>query len=125
MSVAPDLLDTFGLRPVGPALEAMRRVVLGVKGQEPARWGLSSTRIFKPWISIPTWLGARPGDRLVPIYNLFNRVPAPRDEPYSVRVTYARDFLGGQFTYDGHLGTDFAVPAGTTIAASAPGLVLR
>ena len=122
---SPDLLDTFGLRPIGPALAALQRGVLGKKGQQPARFGLSSTRILKPWISLPTWVGIRPRDRLAPLYNLFNRVAAPKGEPYSVRVTYARDFLGGQFTYDGHLGTDFALPVGTTIAASAPGLVLR
>src|SRR5260370_31721793 len=107
---SPDLLDTFGLRPLGPALASIQRGVLGRKGQEPSRFGLSSTRILKPWISLPTWLGVRPKNRLVPLYNLFNRIPAPKNEPYSVRVTYAPDFLGTQFTYDGHLRTDFALP---------------
>jgi murein DD-endopeptidase len=122
---APDLLDTFGLRPAGPALAAFRRALLGSPGEPKARFGVSSVRIFKPWIGLPTWLGVRPRDRLAPIYNLFNRVPQRRDEPYSVRVTHARDFLGGQHTYDGHLGTDFAVPVGTHVVAAAPGLVLR
>ncbi len=125
MRDGPDLLDTFGLRPVESALTAIRRAILGTSGEPRTQIGLSSARIFKPWIGIPAWLGVRPRDRLVPIYNLFNRSPQPRDQPYSVRVSYARDFLGGRFTYDGHLGTDFALPVGTPIVASAPGIVLR
>jgi murein DD-endopeptidase len=62
---------------------------------------------------------------LVPIYNFVNRVPQPKHEGYSVRVTYARDYRGGRWTYDGHLGTDFACPVGTTIVAGAPGWVVR
>lgn len=42
-----------------------------------------------------------------------------------MRVTYARDFRGGQWTYDGHLGTDFACPVATPIVAGAPGWVVR
>lgn len=125
MSSRPDLLDTFGLRPLGPALAAFRRAVIGTPGAPKSRFGLSSVRIFKPAIGLPTWLRVKPHDRRVPIYNLFNRVPAPKSEAYSVRVTFARDFLGGRFTYDGHLGTDFAVAVGTPVAAAAPGQVLR
>lgn len=125
LTESPGLLDTFGLRPLGPALAAVRRAVLGTKGAPKSRYDLTSARIFKPTIGIPTWLGLRPKDRLAPIYNFFNRVPQPRDEGYSVRVTYARDFLGGRHTYDGHLGTDFAIPVGTPVTAAARGVVLR
>jgi murein DD-endopeptidase MepM/ murein hydrolase activator NlpD len=40
-------------------------------------------------------------------------------------VTQVRDYRGERATYDSHNGTDFAVPPGTTVAAPAPGVVLR
>jgi murein DD-endopeptidase len=119
------LRETFGLTPLGPALADARRSLLGGPHAARTRFDLSSVRIFKPWIGLPTWLGHRRPDRRVPVYNYVNRVAAPRDEGYSVRVTYARDFRGGRHTYDGHLGTDFAVPVGTVVVAAAPGVVLR
>jgi len=117
--------DVFGLRPLVPALRDGWFALAGNPYSPPSQWGLSSVKIFKPWIGLPTWLGHRRRDRRVPVYNFFNRVPQPRDEGYSVRVTYCRDWRGGRFTYDGHLGTDFAVPVGTPVAAAAPGIVLR
>ncbi len=115
--------ETFGLKPLVPALKQCWRALAGDQHVPPSQWGLSSVRIFKPTISFPAWLGRRRADRLVPIYNLFNRIPAPRTEGYSVKVTYCRDFRGQQLTYDGHVGTDFAVPVGTEVVAAAPGVV--
>ena len=118
-------LETFGLTPLGPALRDAWRSVAGTAYAPRSQWGASSVRIFKPQISLATWLGRTREDRKIPIYNFFNRVPAPKDEGYSVRVTYCRDFRGGQWTYDGHLGTDFAVPVGTPVVSAAPGVVVR
>lgn len=115
-------LETFGLRPLGPALRQSWQAVVGDGYAPPGRWGLSSLRIFKVRVSFPLWLGRRAGRR-VGIYLLPNRDPADPDAGYSVRVTHARDFRGRQLSYDGHVGTDFATPVGTPITTVAPGVV--
>lgn len=117
--------EVFGLDPLVPALRGCLLAIRGDRRMPPSRWGVSSLKILKPHISLPTWLGRRRADRRVPIYNLVNRDPAPRDRGYSVQVTHARDFRGAQLTYDGHIGTDFAVPVGTRVVAPAPGRVCR
>jgi len=121
----PGWLEVFGLRPVGPGLRAAAKAIGGTPYRPPIRWGPSSLRILKPWVSLPTWLGRTAPGRRLWVYNLANRVPQPRHEGYSVAVTHARDFQGGRWTYDGHAGTDFAAPVGTTVVAPAPGVVLR
>jgi murein DD-endopeptidase MepM/ murein hydrolase activator NlpD len=115
--------DVFGLRPLRPALEQSWRAIRGSGDVPPTKFGLSSVKIFKPQISLPTWLGQRRPDRKAWVYNLVNRDAPPPDEAFSVRVTRVRDFRGGELTYDTHRGTDFAVPVGTPIITPAPGVV--
>jgi len=119
------LAEVFGLRPVGVRLAQARMAVRGDAVVPKTRWGLSSLRILKPRMALPIWLGMRRPDRRVPIYTLFNRTPTPVEEGWSVRVTQVRDFRGGRLSYDSHNGTDFAVPVGTLVAASANGRVVR
>ena len=40
------------------------KAVIGTEGTPGTLWGTSSLRIFKPGISLPTWLGRRSPDRL-------------------------------------------------------------
>lgn len=119
------IAETFGLTDPATGLKDAIKAVFGEGKIPPTRFDLSSMSIFKPQISIPTWLGITRRDRLVPIYNLYNRRQPGPDEPFSVRVTFARDFRGGKMTYDSHLGTDFAIPVGTEIVTCAPGRVIR
>ncbi|MFA6450129.1 MAG: M23 family metallopeptidase [bacterium] len=118
------LLEMFGLSDLEKAKKDAAKAIFGKGKIPPSKFDLSSMNVFKPRIAIPTWLGIKQGGRKAPIYNFYNRVVAPKDEAFSVRVTYARDFTGGQWTYDSHLGTDFAIPVGTRIVACAPGKVV-
>lgn len=117
--------NVFGLSPREQAWRAARSALLGDPHAPPVRFGTSSLRILKPRISVSTWLGRMPADGRVPVYNLFNRVRPPSGSGYSVKVSTCRDFLGGQWTYDSHAGTDFACRVGTPVVAGAPGMVVR
>lgn len=118
------VLEVFGLRPLGPALRQSWTAIAGDGTSPPSQFGLSSVKMFRPLrVSFPLWLGRERSDRRVWVYNLFNRRPIPRDQGYSVKITTCRDFRGGQLTYDGHVGTDFAVPVGTEVRTIAAGVV--
>lgn len=121
MSIA----ETFGVTDPGRRLREVDLALRGDPHTPASRWGLSSIGIFRPILSVRTWLGERPSDRLLPISNLFNRTPTPPSEGWSVRKTQVRDFRGGRLTYDSHNGTDFAIPVGTEVVAPAPGVVWR
>ena len=121
---AVPLLEGLGFKPFVPAARATIEALTGRSDTPPVLWGLSSLRILKPWVSLPTWLGRRRPDRRVRVYGLFNRDARPAGDGYSVRVTRGHDFRGGRCTYDSHFGTDFAAPVGTPVAAAAPGRVV-
>jgi len=67
------LLDIFGLKPLDAALAQAGRAVFGNNDIPPTNWDLSSIKVFKPHISIPTWLGVKIHGDKAPVYNLFNR----------------------------------------------------
>lgn len=115
----------FGLDPLDEAWRDARLAIAGNEFSPGTDVGWSSRKILKPHISIPTWLGRRRPDRRMPVYNFFNREQPPRGAPFSVRVERCRDWMGGTWTYDSHVGTDFACPVGTPVTAPAPGVVLR
>lgn len=127
MSAEPpiSIAEAFGLSPL---TVRARETWLALRGGEqvpPTRFDASSLSMFMPRLSVKTYLGWRRPDRLVPIYNLFNRTPTPLSAGWSVRKTQVRDFRGGTLTYDSHNGTDLIVPIGTLVVAPAPARVMR
>ena len=109
----------------GVQVAQVRMALAGDVYSPGSRWGLSSLKIFRPALSVKTWLGWRPGDGLVPVPNFFNRTQTSVEDGWSVRVTQVRDFRGGRATYDSHNGTDFVIPPGTLVVAPAAGVVGR
>ncbi|MSP59520.1 MAG: M23 family metallopeptidase [Myxococcales bacterium] len=118
-----NLLDVFGLRPVGKALREARIALGGDPYTPRSRFDHTSLKALHPSLSVATWLGHR--TRRAPIVNLFNRTQTAIELGWSVRVTQVRDFRGGTLTYDSHNGTDLAVPVGTVVVAAAAGRVVR
>ncbi len=117
------LVEALGLSPLSLAARQLLMVVRGDAHTPKSRFDVTSLKIFKPRLSLQTWLGKTPHGRDIPILNFVNRTPTPVEQGWSVRKTQARDWRGGTLTYDSHNGTDFIVPPGTSLCAAAPGVV--
>lgn len=117
------LVEALGLSPLPLAARQLKTALLGDVHTPKSRFDYTSLRIFKPKLSVQSWLGQRPYGREIPILNFVNRTPTPVSEGWSVRKTQVRDWRGGTLTYDSHNGTDFICPPGTPLCAAAGGVV--
>ena len=120
---AVSVVDALGLRPLPLAARQLSMVLFGDPTTPKSRFDHTSLKIFMPTLSVATWLGKTRKDRRIPILNFVNRTPTPVADGWSVRKTQARDWRGGELTYDSHNGTDFIVPPGTPVCTAAAGVV--
>jgi murein DD-endopeptidase MepM/ murein hydrolase activator NlpD len=121
----PRLAEALGLRPIG---ERYRQALVALRGEQdvpPSLFDISSLTQLRPRIAIPLWLGREVVPRRAIVTNLFNHRQTPIEAGWSVRRTQVLDFRGRALSYDSHNGTDFSIPVGTPVLATAPGEVVR
>jgi murein DD-endopeptidase len=119
------ILEALGLQDPWARARDSLVVLRGAHAVPPSRFDHTSLAQLRPKLSIPLWRGRYVVPRRAILSNLFNHRQTPIEEGWSVRMTQMLDFRGRALTYDSHNGTDFAVPIGSTIAAAAPGEVVR
>ncbi len=121
----PGLAEALGLRPVA---ERWRQTLVALRGEEdvpPSRFDRSSLSQLRPRLALPLWRGREAVPRRAIVTNLFNHRQTPIEDGWSVRRTQVLDYRGRDLTYDSHNGTDFSIPVGTPVLATAAGQVVR
>lgn len=116
--------ETIGLHPFSLRMQQAKIALRGEEDVPASQYDLSSLKQLKPGIAIPLWLGKQKVKRKVIITNCFNHLQTPIEQGWSVKITQVEDFRKRKLTYDSHNGTDFAIPIGTTLLATAPGKVV-
>jgi murein DD-endopeptidase MepM/ murein hydrolase activator NlpD len=120
----PPLLDRFGIRSAEQVRRDLKTVLVHVWRGDRYRFGLRSTGLFRPDLSLPAYAGLAPAGGRSPIFNFFDRTGGARRWRGAVTRSAQRDWRGGRLSYDEHDGTDFVCPPGTPIVAAAPGVVV-
>lgn len=116
--------DIMGLSPLPLRLRQAKTAIFGEQDVPPSKAGFSSLKQLYPRISPTLWRGKPYLPKTVIISNLVNHTPTRIEEGWSVKKTQTLDFRGRKLTYDSHNGTDFAVPVGSVVCTSAPGVVV-
>lgn len=117
--------ETVGLHPFKLRMKQAKIAIKGEEDVPPAQYDLSSLKQLRPDLAFSLWRGKHKVKNKVIISNCFNHTQTPIEKGWSVKITQTKDFRGRNLTYDSHNGTDYAVPIGTTLLASAPGKVIR
>ncbi len=117
--------ETIGLYPFKLRMAQAKIAINGEEDVPSTSYDTSSLKQLRPGIGLPLWFGKHRVKNKVIISNCFNHNQTPIEKGWSVRQRQTLDFRGKGLTYDSHNGTDYAVPIGTTLLASAPGRVIR
>ena len=108
--------EAFGIKSWDQLWEDIRSLVhAAIVDRRRFQFGITSAWLLRPSLSLPAYVGWLPKDKLVPVYNLFDRTGGGKH--YSQRITrnWIQDYrnLSQSNSYDEHDGTDLVVPIGT------------
>ncbi|MCG9491561.1 M23 family metallopeptidase [Acinetobacter pittii] len=124
VAASHSLLEQFGIRGLTQIGRDLHTILREFNSAEGSLIDLSVVHHARPRISIPAYMGLIPDSGVAPIMNYFDRTVDGHSWERRVTKKLARDWRGGQLTYDGHDGTDFACPPRMAVVAAAPGVLV-